>query len=104
MPMNLRASRPGAGRAEGVDDDIDRIVEIWEVCRRDFGGKGGLLFGEFTIADAFYAPVVGRFRSYGVNPGGAAEAYMNAVWALPAMTVWVEKARAETWSIERYEI
>jgi glutathione S-transferase len=104
MPMNLRASRPGAGRAEGVDDDIDRIVEIWEICCRDFGGKGDLLFGDFTIADAFYAPVVSRFVTYGLDPGGVASAYMNAVWALPAMMDWAEKARAETRSVERYEI
>lgn len=104
MPMNLRASRPGAGRAPGVDEDIERIVAIWERCRRDHGGTGDLLFGGFTIADAAFAPVVGRFRTYGVEPGGAAGAYMDAIWALPAMQTWVEAARAETWSIPKYDI
>jgi glutathione S-transferase len=104
MPMNLRASRPGAGRAEGVDDDIGRIVDIWEGCRRDFGGGGDLLFGGFSIADAFYAPVVSRFLTYGVDPGGAAGEYMKAVWALPTMMAWADKARSETTHAERYEI
>jgi len=103
MPMNLRASRPGAGRAPGVDEDIERIVAIWERCRRDHGGAGDLLFGGFTIADAAFAPVVGRFRTYGVAPGGAAEAYMDAIWALPTMQTWVEAARAEPWTLPKYE-
>jgi glutathione S-transferase len=103
MPMNLRASYPGAGREPGVGDDIERIVAIWEECRTKHGAGGDLLFGDFTIADAFYAPVVSRFLTYGVSPGGIAGDYMVAVWALPAMQDWAEKARAEEWKVERYD-
>jgi len=103
MPMNLRASYPGAGRDPGVDEDIARITTVWEQCRRDHRGGGDLLFGQFTIADAFYAPIVSRFRTYGVSPGGIAGEYMDAVWDLPAMQDWAEKARAEKWSVERYD-
>jgi glutathione S-transferase len=103
MPMNLRASYPGAGREPGVEEDIARITAIWEECRRDFGADGNLLFGDFTIADAFFAPVVSRFLTYGVTPDGLAGAYMNAVWALPTMRAWAEKARAEPWSVEQYD-
>ena len=103
MPMNLRASYPGAGREPGVEEDIARITVIWERCRAEFGGDGDLLFGDFTIADAFYAPVVSRFITYGVTPDGVAGEYMEAVWALPAMRNWAEKARAEPWSVERYD-
>jgi glutathione S-transferase len=103
MPMNLRASYPGAGREAGVDEDIARITEIWEMCRGAFGVGGDLLFGDFTIADAFFAPVVSRFITYGVVPEGVAGEYMEAVWALPAMRDWAEKARAEPWSVERYD-
>jgi len=103
MPMNLRASYPVADHQPGVDDDIARIKSIWEDCRTNFGGDGGHLFGRFTIADAFYAPIVSRFRTYGVSPGGIAGEYMDAVWVLPAMQDWAEKARAEKWSVERYD-
>ncbi|MCU0233159.1 MAG: glutathione S-transferase family protein [Thermoanaerobaculales bacterium] len=103
MPMNLRASRPGAGRGPGVDDDIARIIAIWEACRRDFGAGGELLFGRFGIADAFFAPVVSRFLTYGVAPTGAAGAYMAALWAEPAVREWAEAARAESWRVARYE-
>lgn len=103
MPMNLRASYPVADHQPGVDDDIARITSIWEDCRTNFGGNGDHLFGRFTIADAFYAPIVSRFRTYGVSPGGIAGEYMDAVWVLPAMQDWAEKARAEKWSVERYD-
>lgn len=104
MPMNLRASYPGAGRAPGVNNDISRITSVWESCRRDFGADGDLLFGDFTIADAFFAPVISRFRTYGVEVDGIASAYMNAVWALPAMRDWAAKAEAEEWKVERYDL
>jgi glutathione S-transferase len=103
MPMNLRANYPGEGRSEGVDEDIARITEIWTDCRSRFGGGGDLLFGRFTIADAFYAPIVSRFRTYGVTLEGAAGDYMKAVWALPAMQDWADEARAEPLSVDRYD-
>jgi glutathione S-transferase len=103
MPMNLRASYPGVGREPGVEEDIERITTIWETCRTDFGAGGDLLFGGFTIADAFYAPIVSRFRTYGVAPRGAAGDYMDAVWALPAMQDWSAKARDEPWRVARYD-
>lgn len=103
MTMNIRASYPGAGRGPGVDEEVDRVIEIWETCRRTFGSGGDLLFGGFTLADAFYAPVVSRFRTYGVEVGGVATAYMDAVWHLPAMLDWVGRANAEEWIVERYE-
>ncbi len=104
MPMNIRASYPGAGRGPGVDDDIQRITSVWESCRREFGAGGELLFGSFTIADAFFAPIVSRFRTYGVEVAGVAAEYMEAVWALPAMRDWVEKAHAEPMRVDRYEM
>jgi glutathione S-transferase len=103
MPMNLRASRPLAERDPAVDEDVRRILEIWESCRRDFGAGGELLFGEFTIADAFFAPVASRFITYGVEPQGAAGRYMEALWAQPAVREWADAARAEDLWVPRYE-
>jgi glutathione S-transferase len=103
MPMNLRASRTLAARDPDVDEDIRRVVEIWEACRRDFGAGGDLLFGEFTIADAFFAPVVSRFITYGIDPGGVAGRYMAALWALPSVLDWACAARAEDLRVDRYE-
>jgi glutathione S-transferase len=103
MPMNLRASYPGTGREPGVDTDIARITAIWQGCRTKYGAGGDLLFGGFTIADAFYAPVVSRFLTYGVSPGGIAGDYMDAVCSLPAMQDWADRARAEEWTVARYD-
>jgi glutathione S-transferase len=104
MPMNIRASYPGAGRGPGVDEDVQRITTVWEACRRGYGAGGDLLFGSFTIADAFFAPIVSRFRTYGVETAGVAAEYMDAVWALPTMRDWVEKAHAEVMRVDRYDM
>lgn len=80
----------------GVAQDIARIDRLWTECRKRFGGAGDFLFGDFSIADAMYAPVVSRFYTYGpvqVSPESAA--YMNTLRALPAWTEWEKGARAE---------
>jgi glutathione S-transferase len=102
MPMNLRARRPGEGRAPGVAEDIARVTELWRECRSRFGQGGPFLFGAFSIADAFYAPVVTRFVTYGVELDAVCAAYRDAVLALPAMKAWTEAARNEP-PVARYE-
>ncbi len=96
MPMNIRASLPGKGMSPAVQKDIDRIVEIWESCRARYGKGGELLFGQFTIADAFYAPVATRFLTYAVTLPPAAQRYADALLALPAVRDWMVQARRET--------
>lgn len=96
MPMNIRASHPGKGRTPASHADIERVVSIWTDCRSRFGGGGRLLFGAFSIADAFYAPVVMRFRTYAVELPAPARAYAEAVEALPAVREWVDAACRET--------
>ncbi len=104
MPMNVRASLRGKGRAPGVDADIARIVEIWETCRRRFGGGGAFLFGSFSVADAMFAPVISRFKTYDVALSDVCRAYADAVLALPAMQAWAAAARDEPYTIEEEEI
>jgi len=96
MPMNIRASLPGRGMNPEVQLDIDRIVEIWESCRARYGKGGDLLFGRFTAADAFYAPVATRFLTYAVTLPPAAQRYADALLALASVREWMAQARRET--------
>ena len=104
MPMNIRASHPGAGMTEAVQQDINRIEAIWRDCRKRFGSGGSMLFGSFTIADAMFAPVATRFTTYGVKLGETAEAYVKALAAYPAMGEWTVAAGNEPWIIPASEM
>ena len=103
MPMNVRREIPGRARTPEVAAEIARIDTIWSDCRRRHGANGPFLFGAFSIADAMYAPVVSRLRTYGVALRGAAAQYADAIHALPAMQEWIAGARAETEVNPQYE-
>jgi len=90
--------------APGVQADIDRITAIWRECRQNFGAGGEMLFGEFTIADAMFAPVVLRFVTYGVQLDAIAQSYAEAVLVLPAMQEWLKTAAAEPETIPTFEL
>jgi len=95
MPMNIEAHLPGIDLPEGAKQDISRLQAIWHDTRAEFGQGGPFLFGAFSIADAFFAPVVSRFTTYGIAAAGPVRDYMDAVLALPAMQEWMRDARAE---------
>lgn len=95
MSMNVRRCYPGKGRTPEVLDEIERIQAIFSAA------KGPFLFGGFGAADAMYAPVVLRFRTYEVQVQN--RAYMDAVLALPAMREWIEAAGRETESIAKFD-
>lgn len=95
LPMDVRAAKPHVARSADVEADIRRIISIWENCRERFAGQGDFLFGVFSIADAMYAPVVWRFRSYGVALPAASRAWYEAMLALPAMQAYHAEALAE---------
>jgi glutathione S-transferase len=80
----------------GLADDIARIAEIWSEGRRGFGQGGRYLCGAFSLADAFYAPVAFRFRTYGVVLDHAAADYLQALLAHPLLREWEEAALRET--------
>ena len=103
MPMNCRADLAGRGRTPEVDADIARISAIWEEFRNRYRADGNFLFGAFTIADAMYAPIVWRFRTYGVSLPDVAQHYCDHVVNLPSMQEWLTAARAEPWTIPEYE-
>lgn len=95
MSMEVAASRPGEGQTPEVLADIARIAALWTSCRERFAAAGPFLFGDFSVADAMYAPVAFRFHTYGVELPPLAAAYRNTLLALPAMQEWAAGARAE---------
>ena len=95
MSMNVRKRYPGKGRTPEVMAEVGRIKAIWSQAR------GPFLFGDFTAADAMYAPVVLRFRTYDVEVN---REYMDAVLALPAMKEWIEAAEREPESIPEFDL
>jgi len=94
LPMNVEAKLSGIDYS-AAQGDISRVQAIWHDTRAEFGQDGPFLFGKFSAADAFYAPVVSRFTTYGVPAAGAVREYMDAVLALPAMQEWTGDACAE---------
>ena len=102
LPMNVRAEFPGFKIWSKAQADIERILVIWRECLSAYGGP--FLFGEISMADAMYAPVVSRFRTYDVKLDGPAKAYADRIWDLPAMREWREAALAEKEEIEELEV
>jgi len=103
MTMNLRASKPGVGHTPEALADVAQIQARWRQLREQYGAGGDLLFGHFTLADCFYAPVVTRFRTYGVSLDPVSARYCEAVEALPEMQRWRAAALEEPWRIDKYE-
>src|SRR5262245_454388 len=95
MPMNLEAHLPDIEQNPQVERDIARVTSMWSGLRAEHAAEGSFLFGAFSAADAFYAPVVTRFVTYDVNVPSACAVYMQSVLALPAMREWTEAALAE---------
>jgi glutathione S-transferase len=104
LPMNMRASVPGREIPPEVRLDIDRIAAIWRDCRRRFGAGGPHLFGRFTIADAMFAPVASRFRTYQIALDGQAQSYADALFAHPPLQEWESAARAEPMVVAQFEV
>lgn len=96
MSMNVRKRYPGKGRTPGALADVERIQAIWSAAR------GPFLFGAFSAADAMYAPVVLRFRTYEVEVRN--KAYYEAMLALPAMKEWIAAAEREAETIPQFDM
>jgi glutathione S-transferase len=99
-PMDFVRHAPKARLPEPVAADVRRIVAIWQDCRRRHGAGGPFLAGRFSAADAMYAPVASRFRTYLPDLGrygddGTARAYVETLFALPAMAEWEKGAKDE---------
>ena len=96
--MNIEARLPEVGARVLAEDaaaraDLERVTALWEDALAASGGP--FLFGGFSIADAFFAPVVTRLQTYGLPASSGATAYMDRVLASPAVAAWVRDALAE---------
>ena len=99
-PMDLVRRLPKASLPDPVSADVRRIIGLWKDCRGRYGAGGAFLFGAFSAADAMYAPVASRFRTYlpdlaPYGDDGTAQAYVDTLFALPAMIEWEAAARLD---------
>lgn len=100
MPVNIRAKSPSPALEGDLATDIDRVKTIWSDLRAKFQNDGDFLLGTWSAADAFYAPVVTRFRTYGYALTGALAAYSDAVWEHDLLKTLRAQAEEEPWEIE----
>jgi glutathione S-transferase len=101
--MNLHRPVRAIALSADAGADIARIQQIWLECRARHGKLGPFLFGAFGAADAMFAPVVHRFRSYAIAVKPEAQAYMDTMMSLPAFQEWTRAALAETLVIDKFE-
>jgi glutathione S-transferase len=95
MPMNIRGSYPGKGHTPQALADIQRITALWQQCHMRYGGGKDFLFGDFCAADAMFAPVVFRIKTYAAQITPQAQRYCEAMQNNPAIAAWVKDALAE---------
>ena len=101
--MNLHRPVGAIALSAEAHADIARIQQIWTDCRKRYGKPGPFLFGAFGGADAMFAPVVHRFRTYAIEVEPELRDYMEAMMSLPAFQEWTGAALAETLIIEKFE-
>lgn len=103
-PMNLRRTPSPHPAQPDASRDIARVGEIWRGCREAHAGEGDFLFGAFSAADCFFAPVVTRFLTYLLPMDEAGQAYAEAVMAHPLMLEWRAAAAMESWVLSADEV
>jgi glutathione S-transferase len=102
LPMNLKARHAAFKIFSGARPDVERIKTIWTECLEAYGGP--YLFGAPTVADAMYAPVCTRFRTYAVELDSQLAGYCDRIFAWPLMQEWTEGALAEEDEIVELEV
>jgi glutathione S-transferase len=104
LPMNMRRKVKQREPTPEASADCARFEQAFGQARREFGQAGAFLFGDFSAADATFAPVVNRLHVYDVAVTPGTRAYMDAMMALPAWQDWSAQAQAEAWIVDKYEI
>lgn len=96
LPMDLRRDQALAQLPAEAQADIDRVCALWQACQAQFAQDGSFLFGHVSIADAFFAPVAARLRSYQVALPSAAQAYVDTLYQWPVFQRWYQAGLQET--------
>jgi glutathione S-transferase len=104
LPMNCRKKFQNIRLSQEAVKEIHRIKHIWKKCRTEHGSDGEWLFGDYSIADAMFAPIAIRFRGYSITLSGIEEKYVASVLKHPAIIEWIEAGKHETEVIEAEEI
>lgn len=103
-PMNLRVAFGDFEASREVQADIERIEQLWSMARTRFGSDGPWLFGDYSLADAFYAPVAARIAGYGLNVGREAADYVALHLADQDFRRWRAMGFAENWVQDAYKM
>jgi glutathione S-transferase len=103
MPMNCRNSRIVSITAD-MQKEITRIDQLWTQLRQQFGANGAYLFGDFTIADCMFAPMVSRFHTYQPELSETSLQYVDSLIQLPSMQIWYAQALQEVEVLESEEV
>ena len=104
MPMNCRARSRKVTISTELEMEISRIDDLWSGCRKKYSNYGPWLFGEFSIADCMFAPVVFRFITYDVSVSGLSKDYMNRVFEHPQAQLWLAQSKDEIETIDIAEV
>lgn len=104
LPMNCRKKFRNVKLSAAAEREIERIKSLWRRCRAEFGEQGEWLFGQYSIADAMFAPMVLRFDGYSIPLDGVERAYVQTVMQQPSIVEWVEAGKVEKEIIEEDEI
>ncbi len=103
-PMNMRRAYAGFRPNAGVRADLDRLAELWAIARARRTGEGAFLFGAFSAADAFFAPIASRIASYNLEMDAADMDYAAALLAHPSVRRWRAMAMADGVIQPQYEM
>ncbi|MDH5767281.1 MAG: hypothetical protein OEZ38_14795 [Gammaproteobacteria bacterium] len=104
LPMNCRKKFNDIRLSSEAEHEIDRIKKLWRQCRTRYGEGGEWLFGEYSIADAMFAPIALRFEGYSIPLNGIEESYVNSVLKQPGIIEWIDAGKSEIEVIEEDEI
>lgn len=104
LPMNCRKENQKVSISNDTKQEILRVESLWENCFSSYGGSGGWLFGDYSIADAMFSPLVIRFHGYGINLGETAKRYSQKVLEQNHIIEWMKDGRSENEVIAEAEI